>query len=152
MTNQLNLSNANAASNWNKLWLISKIFLSFIIAVTLLSSVTTVPSAFYISNMMLCLAFLVAVLLVKFKRKQADFVKIENNQVRYFCQVKKEAIVIPINEITKVTTQFCELQIHTSSRTHCLKLNKIKQEQQRWEIKEMMRKLAMENEKKACGF
>lgn len=152
MTNQLNLSHQNAALNWNKLWLFSKIFLAFLITITLLSSFTVVPSAFYLSNMALCLLFVVGLLLMKFKNQSVPFVKIEDNQVQYFCPVKKELIVIPVNEITNMTTRFCELQIHTSNRTHCINMNKIKQETQRWEIKEMIRKLAVDNEKRACGF
>ena len=103
------------------------------------------PSTLNISNMVLCLLFIVAILLVKFARKQVPFIKIEDSNVYYFCPVKKEAVMISGNEITKVTTQFCELQIHTTTRTHCLNMDKIKQEQQRWEIKEMIKKIAHEN-------
>ena len=152
MTDQLNLTQQNAALNWTRFWLYSKVFLSFLIVLTLVSSLAKAPSAFYVSNIALCLLFGVVLLLFKFKRKQIPFVKIEDNQVQYFCPVKKEVILIPANEITKVSTHFCELQIHTYNRTHCINMNKIKQEQQRWEIKEMIKKLAVENEKRACGF
>ncbi|MGI4751289.1 MAG: hypothetical protein ACRYFB_11710 [Janthinobacterium lividum] len=89
---------------------------------------------------------------MKFKKKQATFVTIEDRKLHYFCPVKKEVVTIPTHEIIKVTTQFCELQIHTSDRTHCLNLNNIKQETTRWEIKEMIRKLALENGNRVVNF
>ncbi|MVN22683.1 hypothetical protein [Mucilaginibacter arboris] len=148
MTNQLNLTHQANSLHWEKFWLFSKIFLAFLIGITLLSSFTTVPSGFYVSNMALCLLFVVAVLVVKFKRKQVPFIKIEADKLQYFCQVKKELVVIPVNEITNITTRFCELQIHTQVCTHCLNMDQIKQETQRWEIKEMIRKLAVEKGKR----
>ncbi len=145
MTNQLNLTYQNNVLNLNRLWWSSILVLSFLVLITLWSSVTELPASFNLSNMALCLLFMVAILLVKFKRKQVPFVKIEGQQLQYFCPVKKALVMIPANEITSVTTQFCELQIHTTGRTHCLNMNKVKQEKQRWEIKEMIRKLAVEN-------
>lgn len=150
MTNQLNLSQQNL--NWTKLWMWSKIFLVCLIATTLLSSVATLPANFYLSNIAILILFLLGLFLLKLKRKQIPFVKIEDRQLQYFCVVKKEKVSIPLSEIIKVTTQFCELQIHTSSHTHCLNLNHIKEEKQRWEIKEMIRKLAPENGNKVINF
>lgn len=152
MTNQLNFAPAHNALNWNKLWLFSKIFLSLLVIATLLSSVAEMPSVFYVSNMVLCVLFIVTILLVSLVKKRTPLVKIADNNVYYLCPVTKEAITIPANEIIKVTSQFCELQIHTSTRTHCLNMDKIKQESQRWEIKEMIKKLVLKNEKRACGF
>lgn len=152
MTNQLNFSPQNSTLNWTKLWLWSKIFLVCLIATTLLSSVVTLPANFYLSNIAILILFLLGLFLLKFKRKQTPFVKIENQQLQYFCVIKREIVTIPVNEIIKVTTQFCELQIHTSNRTHCLNLNHIKEENQRWEIKEMIRKLAPENGNRAVNF
>lgn len=152
MTNQLNLNYRNANANLNKLWLYSSIFLSALVLITLFSSVAILPTAFYLANIVLCVFFIIVVVIFKFKKRPFAFVKIDEDQLQYFCPVKKEVIVIPKNEITKVTTQFCELQIHTYNHTHCLNLKKIKQEQQRWEIKEMIKKLAVENEKRACNF
>lgn len=152
MTNQLNLVPTQNTLNWTKLWLFSKIFLSLLIVVTLLSSVAEMPSVFYISNIVLCVLFITAIVLVSLNKKRAPLVKIADNNVYYLCPVTKEAVTIPASEIIKVTTQFCELQIHTSTRTHCLNMDKIKQESQRWEIKEMIKKLVLENEKRACGF
>lgn len=152
MTNQLNITHQNSTLNWTKLWFFSKIFLSVLIAVTIFSSITEIPSAFYLCNIVLCLLFLITMIVVKFKKKQISFININHNQLEYFCPVKKELVTIRANEITKVTTQFCELQIHTINRTHCLNMEKIKQESQRWEIKEMIKNLVVENEKRACGF
>ncbi len=152
MTNQLNLNYRNTNANLNKLWLYSIIFLTVLVLVTLFSSVTILPASFYLANIVLCLLFVIVVLAVKFKNRQVNFVKVEKNNLQYFCPTTKELVVIPIQEITNITTRFCELQIHTTNRTHCLNLDKIKQEQQRWEIKEMIRKLALKNEKRACNF
>lgn len=152
MTNQLNLGQNNSNLNWTKLWLWSKIFLVCLIATTLLSSVVTLPAVYFLSNIVILLLISAGLFLFVFKRKQTAFVKIEDRQLQYFCAVKKEIVMIPVNEIIKVTTQFCELQIHTSNRTHCLNLNHIKEEKQRWEIKEMIRKLAPENANRAVNF
>ena len=152
MTNQLNLNYRNANANLNKLWLYSSIFLSALVLVTLCSSAAILPAAFYLGNVILCLLFIMVVFILKFRKKPVELFRIEENQLQYFCPIKKETVVIPTHEITKVTTQFCELQIHTYNRTHCLNLKKIKQEQQRWEIKEMIKKFAVENERRACGF
>lgn len=152
MTNQLNLNYRTANANLSKLWLYSSIFLSALVLITLFSSVAILPAAFYLINIALCFLLVVVVVVLNFKKKPVELLKVEEDQLQYFCPVKKEVVLIPINEITKVTTQFCELQIHTYNQTHCLNLNKIKQEQQRWEIKEMIKKFAVENEKRACGF
>ncbi|MGI4020007.1 MAG: hypothetical protein ACRYFA_00740 [Janthinobacterium lividum] len=152
MTNQLNLASAQNALPWTKPWLYSKIFLSFLIVITLLSSVAEMPSVFYVSNMVLCMLFIAAIVLVSFIKKRALLVKIADNNVHYLWPVTKEKVTIPAKEIIKVTSQFCELQIHTSTRTHCLNMDQIKQENKRWEIKEMIKKLVLENEKRACGF
>ncbi len=152
MTNQLNLNYRNANANLNRLWFYSILFLAFLVAITFVASFAEIPSTIYAFNMALCLLFIMAILIVNFKKKHAPFVKIENNQLQYLCPVKRELVVIPIDEITKVSTQFCELQVHTSNRTHCINLNKIKQEKQRWEIKEMIRKLAVQNDNRACNF
>jgi len=145
MTDQLNLNPQNTALNWTKFWLYSKLFLSLLITVTLLSFIATMPSLFFVYKLAIAVLCVVMIVLLKFKRKPIHFVKIEANKLQYFCPVKKELVVIQVNEITNITTRFCELQIHTTNRTHCLNLNHLKQEKQRWEIKEMIRKLAVEN-------
>ena len=152
MNHQLNLTHQTDALNWNRLWLYSKIFLSFLIVITIISSFAEVPSVFCISNIALGILFIVVLLVLKFKKKQVAFIKFEDNNVYYFCKVKKEAVVIPASEIINVTTRFCELQIHTINQTHCINMDKIKQETQRWEIKEMIRKLALKNGNQACNF
>ncbi|RYY06701.1 MAG: hypothetical protein EOP43_05540 [Sphingobacteriaceae bacterium] len=152
MTNQLNFSPTHNALNWNKLWLFSKIFLSVLVIITLLSAFAEMPSVFYISNMVLCTLFVAIIVLISFIKKRAPLLKIADNNVYYLCPVTKEAVTIPASDIIKVTTQFCELQIHTSTRTHCLNMDKIKQESQRWAIKEMIKKLVLENEKRVSGF
>lgn len=152
MTNQLDLTYQNNTLNLNRLWLYSKISLGFLLAVTIFSSVVEVSPVLNISNIALCMLFLLTLILVKLRKKQAPLIKIEDHALHYFCPVKKELVIIPAHEITQVTSRFCELQIHTQQHTHCLNLKMIKQERNRWEIKEMIRKLALENEKQACNF
>lgn len=151
MTNQLNISQTHQL-NWTKLWLFCKIFLVCLIAVTLLSSVVNFTFNIYIFNLCILSVFLVFLLILKFKKKQHYFIKIEDKQLIYFCPVKKVTVSIPTADILRVTTQFCELQIHTSMHTHCLNLNNIKEESVRWEIKEMIKKLACDNSNRAVNF
>jgi hypothetical protein len=152
MTNQLNFASAPNTANWTKLWLYSKIFLLVLVMITLLSSVADMPSAFYASNMVLCVVFIITVILIGFVKKRSPLVKIADNNVYYISPVTKEVVTIPVNEIIKVTSQFCELQIHTATKTHCINMEQIKHESKRWEIKEMIKKLVLEKEKRASGF
>ena len=152
MTNQLNISQQNTFLSWTKLWFLSKIFLVSLLMLTMFSSFITTFSTVYIFCFGLVILFLLAFFLLKFNRKQTAIVKVENQQLHYFCPVKKEKISIPVLEIMKVTSQFCELQIHTANRTYCLNLNNIKQEKQRWEIKEMIKKLAPATPSQAVNF
>ncbi len=149
MTNQLNITHQSSNVNWTRFWLFSKLFLSFLIITTIFSSLNYVISAFLILNILLGLLFMAAIFFIKFKTKKTEFVKITENKLQYFCQVKKEVILIPINEITNVRSHFCELEIHTYNRTYCINLNPIKEEKQRWEIKEMIKRVTVEKSNRA---
>lgn len=152
MTNQLNLSPQNVNSNWTKLWLFSKILLFSLLATMLFTAIVSAIPTVYFLGFGLMILFLSVFFLLKHHRKPAVNVKVENQQLQYFCPVKKENICIPTSEIVKVTSQFCELQIHTFNRTYCLNLNNIRQEKQRWEIKEMIKKLAPNQANQVINF
>jgi len=151
MTNQLNLQR-NEKSIWAKLWFLSKVFLlSFITIILVAAALAAIPTI-YVFSIGVIILFLLAIFGFKRSIKQSVKVKVENQHLKYFCPVKKENIIIPTSEIINVTSQFCELQIHTSNHTYCLNLNSIRQEKQRWEIKEMIKKLVPNQENKAVNF
>ena len=152
MTNQLNISPQNHYLNWAKLWLYSKIFLVCLFVSTLLSAVASTSPAVYLVNIAFLMLLLSGLFLLKLKKSQTPFIYVEDGQLHYFCRTKKENISIPVREIVKVTSQFCELQIHTGNHTYCLNLNNIRQEKQRWEIKEMIKKLAPAETNKVVNF
>ncbi len=144
MTNQLNISPQNVNSNWTKLWMFCKILLFCLLAILVFTAVVAAIPTLYILGFGLMILFLSIFFLLKLNRKPGLIVKVENQQLRYFCPVKKEKIIIPTSEIVKVTSQFCELHIHTFNHTYCLNLNNIRHEKQRWEIKETIKKLVPE--------
>lgn len=152
MTNQLNISPQNISSNWTKLWLLSKILLFSLLAILLFTAIVAAIPTVYIFGFGLMILFLSVFFLLKQNRKPAVTVKVENQHLQYFCPVKKETISIQTSEIVKVTSQFCELQIHTPDHTYCLNLNNIRQEKQRWEIKETIKKLVPNEPKKAVNY
>ncbi len=77
-------------------------------------------------------------LLVK-RRHKVPFVEIAEGTLSYFDTGKGEMVSVPIEEITHISTRFCELNVHTAENIHSLNLDLIRSEKARWEIKEMIR-------------
>ncbi len=71
------------------------------------------------------------------------YLKLEDNYLEYFSEEQEEMVQIPAENITKIITRFCELQIHTAdSAVHRISMSYIKNVQTRWEVKEMIKQLA----------
>jgi len=142
MTYQLNITHYRSDSNDARLLMYSTIFLSLLFLNTLgVAFNITVPQLSLV-NLVLGVVFLVALATKINKRSKVPFVNIHDNTLEYFNPEEGEIISIPSMEITKITTRFNELNIHTEKRIHSLNLGLIRQEQTRWELKEMIRRMA----------
>jgi hypothetical protein len=142
MTYQLNITHYRSDSNDARLLMYSMIFLSLLFLNTLgVAFDVTVPQLSLV-NLVLGVVFLIALATQINKRSKVPFVNIHDNTLEYFNPEEGDIISIPSMDITKITTRFNELNIHTDNRIHSLNLALIRQEQTRWEIKEMIRRMA----------
>lgn len=142
MTYQLHISHYRSDSNDARLLMYSTIFLSLLFLNTVgVALDITVPQVSLV-NLILCVCFLIGLGTIINKKSKVPFVNIHDNTLEYFSPEEGQIISIPSMEITKITTRFNELNIHTNDRMHSLNLGLIRQEQTRWEIKEMIRRMA----------
>jgi len=142
MTYQLHITHYRSDSNDARLLMYSTIFLSLLFLNTLGVAFNITMPQLSLVNLVLGIVFLIALATQINKRLKVPFVNIHDNTLEYFSPEDGEIISIPSMDITKVTTRFNELNIHTSERIHSLNLGLIRQEQTRWEIKEMIRRMA----------
>ncbi|NEU07833.1 hypothetical protein GZH53_05870 [Flavihumibacter sp. R14] len=142
MTYQLHITHYRSDSNDARLLMYSTIFLSLLFLNTLGVAFNITMPQLSLVNLVLGIVFLIALATQINKRFKVPFVNIHDNTLEYFSPEEGEIISIPSLEITKITTRFNELNIHTSERVHSLNLGLIRQEQTRWEIKEMIRRMA----------
>jgi hypothetical protein len=142
MTYQLNITHYRSDSNDARLLMYSMIFLSLLFLNTLgVAFNITIPQLSLV-NLVLGVVFLIVLASQINKRSKVPFVNIHDNTLEYFNPEEGDIISIPSMEITKITTRFNELNIHTENRVHSLNLGLIRQEQARWELKEMIRQMA----------
>ena len=142
MTYQLHISHYRSDSNDARLLMYSTIFLSLLFLNTIgVALDITVPQVSLV-NLILGVGFLIGLGTIISKKSKVPFVNIHDNTLEYFNPEEGQIISIPSMEITKITTRFNELNIHTHDRMHSLNLGLIRQEQTRWEIKEMIRQMA----------
>ncbi len=142
MTYQLHITHYRSQSNDARLLMYSMIFLSLLFLNTLgVAFDITIPQLSLV-NMVLGLAFLVLLIMQFTKRLKVPFLNIHDSTLEYYSQEEGQIISIPATAINQITTKFNQLNIHTQERIHSLNLGLIRQEQTRWEIKEMIREMA----------
>lgn len=88
-----------------------------------------------------CIVLFAAIAIVLTRRQKMPFVEIANGTFSYFDAGKGEMVSVPVQDITHISTRFCELNVHTAEHTHSLNLDLIRSEKARWEIKEMIREM-----------
>ncbi len=88
-----------------------------------------------------CIALFAAAAMLMTRRQKMPFVEIANGTLSYFDAGTGEMTSVPVQDITHVSTRFCELNVHTANHTHSLNLDLIRSEKARWEIKEMIREM-----------
>ena len=138
MTYKLEIRHYHANSNDARY---ATIFLSLLFLNTLGVALNVTQPLLSMVNMILGVVFLIVLLTRILKRSKVPFLIIHDNSLEYFCQDAGLIISIPAMEITKITTKFSELNIHTDNREHSLNLGLIRQHKIRWEIKEMIREM-----------
>ena len=95
-----------------------------------------------------CCALLVAVCSFIHNRYSSLFkkkvvIEVGQDSIQYFSEEKNEMVEIAAEDIVKISTRFCELQVYTRDNTlHRINMESVKKEQARWEIKEMVKQLA----------
>ncbi|SKB63564.1 hypothetical protein [Daejeonella lutea] len=138
MTYHYNITK-NRASKGARL-LTDRIFLSLLLLTTLVITYYNTSE----ENLLIaltCIVLFAAGALVLSRRQKIPFVEISNGTMTYFDTVKGELISLPVNDITHISTRFCELNVHTANNVHSLNLDLIRSEKARWEIKEMIREM-----------
>lgn len=142
MTYQLHITHYRSDSNDARLLMYSTIFLSLLFLNTLGVALDITMPQVSLLNLVLGVVFLIVLAAMINKRSRVPFVNIHDDMLEYYNPQEGEIISIPSTEITKITTRFNELNIHTNDRTHSLNLSLVRKEQTRWELKEMIRKMA----------
>lgn len=89
-------------------------------------------------NVFIAFVLIVVLLTKNYKRQRVTFLKVDGHSIEYFCDQEERSVLISSDEITHVTTRFCELDIHTRDKVHTLNMNMIRQEKKRWEIKQII--------------
>lgn len=141
MTYQLHIMHYRSSNNDACLWVYSKIFLSLLFLNTLGAAFYFTSAALSLLNVILSSIFLVAVVKLISKRFRVPFVQIADGTLNYFNPQKGEMVSVQAKDITHISTRFCELKIHTNEKIHSLNLGLIRNEKNRWEIKEMIREM-----------
>jgi hypothetical protein len=139
MTYYYNIKRSSSSKN-SRLWT-DRIFLSVLLLFTSVIAIYNAPSQYLITGVSGA-AVLIAVVMLVTRRPKVPFVEIADGTLRYFDTEKGEMISVHVDEITHISTRFCELNIHTPEHTHKLNLDLIRSEKTRWEIKEMIRDIA----------
>lgn len=125
-------------------WMYAKIFLPLIF-------LNILAIAFYTSTVLsiiiviLSIIFFAIIVKLISRRHKVPFVEIVNDTLNYFDPEKGEVVSVPAKDITHISTRFCELNVHTHENIHSLNLGLIRNAKTRWEIKEMIRKMAHGN-------
>lgn len=151
MTYHIHVKHSPAYPLSNRVWLYVWLILAALTLATLVVALEFAEPLFSIINALFAVALIIAILTKNYTRQIVTFLKIDNQGIEYFCAEEDRCISIAANEITHITTRFCELNIHTRDKVHSLNMNMIRQEKKRWEIKEMIRQLANHQNLSATG-
>lgn len=119
------------------------ILLSVLALSTLSIILELIPLIYALINSISCIVLIL--LFRKFQKTSSQnvYLKLEDDYLEYFSEEREEMVQIPAENIAKIITRFCELQIHTHDNSvHRISMKYIKKEQTRWEVKEMIKQLA----------
>ncbi len=141
MNYQLNFFYYRPGLNDDNIWIYASLF-------TLLLFLNTLGVAFNIIfpflsgvNAIISWVVILVLLQVNNNKNKELFIRIEEDKIEYFCTEHDETVSIYAHDITKITTRFRELRIHTNERIHSLDLTIIHKRKKRWEIKELIHKI-----------
>ena len=142
MTYQLDITHYRPSINDSRLWLYAKIFLPIMFLSTSAEIFYFNLPVLFLLNVVLGLIFLAIIIKLSINRHRVHFVKIEDGTLNYFNPQDEEMVSVRINEITHISSTFCALHVHTNNQIHTLDLGLIRNEKTRWEIKDMIKKMA----------
>jgi hypothetical protein len=119
------------------------VLVSLIALSTVAVALEYIPTEYYLATSIICVALIfVAFKLSKNTRSKA-FLRVEDTYLEYFSEDMDEIVQIGADEIEKVCTRFCEIQVYTRDHSvHRIDTSVIKKQQTRWEVKEMIKNLA----------
>ncbi|HEY0670517.1 MAG TPA: hypothetical protein VGD22_20200 [Sphingobacteriaceae bacterium] len=131
----------NSTRNQTKFWFIASSALLIILLNTVGPVLNFDPELFSMANLAIA-GISVITLIVLCIRKGDVFIKIENDEIEYFDFQENQLVTIPVADIQSVTTRFGELHLSTSERRYCIDMTVIRNENTRWEIKEIIKNMA----------
>ena len=123
-----------------KLWPALWFSLFIILASTSTVYLQIIPAEVSMVNLLLCSALLLISL-------NADricgilFVSVSDVSIQYYAEDRDQMIVIPVKDITGISSKFCRLFVHTQESIHSINLLYVKREKSRWELKEMIKQV-----------
>lgn len=151
MSNQLLVKQHMPAPVSGKTWLFFWIISSIILLTTVGAALNIAASTISLFNIFTILGLTAFAFIRNYKRQTVTFLKINESNIEYYCVEEKQMVQIPSEEIINVTTRFCELNIHTRDKVHTLNIKMIRHEQQRWEIKQMIREIVASHKLSAAS-
>lgn len=151
MTYQLNVKHHVPNPLPNRMWISTWMILGAIILTTAGVALNIAVPLLSLINVFIALVLIIVLLTKSYNRQTVTFLKVDSHSIEYFCEQKERTVLILSDEITHITTRFCELHIHTRDKVHTLNMNMIRQEKKRWEIKQIIRELATEHKLSAAS-
>jgi hypothetical protein len=131
----------NSTRNQTKFWFIASSAILIFLLNTVGTAFNFTPEVFSMANLAVT-AISIITLVALCIRKGDVFLKIANDEIEYFDFQEKQLISIPVAEIQNVSSRFGELILSTSERTYCIDMTVIRNENRRWEIKEIIKSMA----------
>ncbi|MXV51443.1 hypothetical protein GS399_10720 [Pedobacter sp. HMF7647] len=154
MDKNLYVKNLNLSTTKPTEILIPSLLLSAMVAGTITVAINAIPNYFIYVNLGLGL---LAIAMLKGSKKivmgkKIAFLVINNDSIQYYCEESGENVVIEAEDIIGISTRFCALNIHTrDNQVHCIKMDSVTSEKERWEIKELTRQLARNKRLQIAG-
>lgn len=93
-----------------------------------------------LSWMLLVLILATGLCLYLYRKNKVTFLKIDDDCISFFDDTEKLHSV-KINDITAINSGFCLVQIYTKAEVFALDMSLIRKEKQRWEVKELIRRI-----------
>lgn len=119
------------------------ILISVIALSTVALALEYIPTEYYLIASISCVILILIFVRLSKGSGNKIFLRVEDTYLEYFREDLDEMVQIGAEDIEKVCTRFCEIQVHTRDHAvHKIDMSVIKKQQTRWEVKEMIKGLA----------